>query len=409
MRVKTKCSLKSKEVFGEENISTKVMLVQTLLPLGLKAFQEMMSHEVEELVGLKNKPGKNGIYRWGKTSGWIYLADQKVKSLVPRVRDMNNKAEMGLKTYQAFQNPHIADDQILKRVLMGLSQRRFEEAALTIPETFGIAPSSVSRTFIRATSKSLEELMSRDLSCYDIVAIVMDGKYFAEADMIVAIGITMIGQKIILGFIESGGENHIVTRDFLNGLIDRGLKVDHEILFVVDGAKGIKKGIEAVFKDKAVIQRCQWHKTENVISYLPERHREAVKSKMRVAYASENYEQAKRKLEALKKELKLINQSAANSLEEGLEETLTLHRLGVFKELGISFKTTNMIESVFSQVGQFTGRIDFWKNSSQRQRWLAASLLEIEKRLRKVKGLKHLPMLRQKMESQSLQMQRLCA
>jgi transposase-like protein len=130
---------------------------------------------------------------------------------------------------------------------------------------------------------------------------------------------------------------------------------------------------------------------------------------MRLAYASETYEQAKRKLGALKNELRLMNQSAANSLEEGLEETLMLHRLGVFKELGISFKTTNMIESVFSQVGQFTDRVDCWKNSSQRQRWLAASLLEIEKRLRKVKGYKHLPMLRQKMESQSLQMQRLCA
>jgi transposase-like protein len=401
--------LKSKEVFDQTDFSTKVTMVQTLLPLGLQAFQEMIASEVEELIGAKSKPGKNGVYRWGNASGWIYLADQKVKSPIPRVRDTKRKAEMELKTYQAFQNPRIADNQVLKRVMMGLLQRRYEEAALTIPEAFGIAPSSVSRTFIRATSRRLEEMMNRDLSIYDIVAIVMDGKYFAEADMIVAVGITMTGEKVVLGFVESGSENHKVIKDFLYGLIDRGLKKDREILFVTDGSKGLHKGIEMVFGSKGIIQRCQWHKTENVISYLPQRRQDEVKRKMRLAYASETYEQAKRKLGALKNELRLMNQSAANSLEEGLEETLMLHRLGVFKELGISFKTTNMIESVFSQVGQFTDRVDCWKNSSQRQRWLAASLLEIEKRLRKVKGYKHLPMLRQKMESQSLQMQRLCA
>lgn len=410
MKITNRRSLKSKEktlCLGTGGPSTKSTIVQTLLPLGLDMFCRMMRAEVKEITSQSDDESLR--YRWGKKRGWIYLGDQKVHVNVQRVRDDQAQEEVPLRTYRELQDPHIIDDQILKKVLMGLSQRRYDEAALKIPETFGIKPSSVSRRFIRASAKKLEELMNRDLSRHDCVAIVMDGKYFAEADMIVAVGVTLNGDKIILGFIESGSENQRVVEDFLRGLIGRGLSADREILFVIDGSLGLHKGIENVFKEKAIFQRCQWHKTENVVSYLPKRHQEEVKRKMRQAYANETYEEVKRNLLSLRKELILLNQSAVNSLDEGLEETLTLHRLGVFKDLGISLRTTNMIESVFGHVEQFTGRVDCWKNSSQRQRWLAASLLEIEKRLKKVKGHKHLPKLRWVMEAQSQQMQSLCA
>lgn len=410
MKIKNRRSLKSKEktlCLGSEGPSTKSTIVQTLLPLGLDMFCKMMRAEVKKITSQPDDEGTR--YRWGKKRGWIYLGDQKVHVKVQRVRDALENEEVPLKAYQELQDPRVVDDQTLKKVLMGLSQKRYDEAALKIPETFGIKPSSVSRRFIRASAKKLEELMNRDLNQYDIVGIVMDGKYFAEADMIVAVGVTLSGDKIILGFIEAGSENQRVVEDFLRGLVERGLKIDREILFVIDGSQGLRKGIENVFKEKAIVQRCQWHKTENVISYLPQRHQDEVKRKMRLAYANETYEKAKQKLFSLRKELMLLNQSAVSSLDEGLEETLTLHRLGVFKELGTSLRTTNMIESVFSQVGQFTGRVDCWKNSSQRQRWLAASLFEIEKRLRKVKGHKHLPKLRWVMEARSRQIQSLCA
>lgn len=412
MKSKNKRSLKCKEVFkecGDDDLSTKVAIVQTLLPEGLRAFYEMMKKEVDEIVGPKSVPVFHGRYRWGNSPGWVHLGDQKVHVRVQRVRDVNAKREIKLRSYEHYQEPRIVNDQVLMKVLLGLSQRRYMDAAMKIPETFGIAPSSVSRRFIRASAKRLEQLENRDLSGYDIVAIVMDGKYFGEADMIVAVGVTIEGEKVILGFVEGGSENHTLIGNFLQKLKDRGLQTDKEILFVTDGSSGMIKGIEKVFGKDVNMQRCQFHKTENVMSYLPKKHQGEVRRKLNRAYAGEDYDEAKKRLDVLVKELKLINKHAANSLLEGLEETLTLHRLGVNIELGKSFRTTNMIESVFSQVGQFTDRVDCWKNSSQRQRWLAASLLEIEKRINRVQGHRNLPLLRQAMKRQSPQMQKLAA
>jgi transposase-like protein len=232
------------------------------------------------------------------------------------------------------------------------------------------------------------------LEGYDFVVLILDGKTFGSDEMVIALGVTHDGGKILLGFIQTGAENERVGREMLEGFLERGLKIEEGLLCVIDGSKGLRKAIYGVFGDKALIQRCQWHKRENVVGYLPKSMQASMRRKLQEAYQEPTYEKAKEKLSKIRKELQLMNQSAVNSLDEGLEETLTLHRLGLFRELGISFKTTNCIESLMALIGQKTNKVDYWKNSDQKHRWLAAALLDIEPRLRKVKAYRYLPQLR---------------
>jgi len=250
--------------------------------------------------------------------------------------------------------------------------------------------------------KKLREFMERDLSRYNIVAIFIDGKCFGDNEIVIALGVTIAGEKVILGFVETSTENHVVCRQFLRGLADRGLNLENEILFIIDGGKGIRKGIVEVMGEKSIIQRCQWHKRENVLKYLDKTNQDGFRRKLQAAYELPTYEKAKKRLGAIKRELKLINESAVNSLEEGFEETLTLHRLGMFAKLGESFKTTNCIENVNKLLAKHTDRVDRWHNSNQRQRWVGTTLLMVEPQLRKVKGLKHLEKLREVMKQDIL-------
>jgi putative transposase len=269
-----------------------------------------------------------------------------------------------------------------------------------VPATFGIKESSVSRKFIRASARKLKECLERDLSGYEIVRIFIDGngKGFAENEIIIALGITLEGEKVILGFIESSTENGRVCRDFMNELINRGLNTDKEILFVINGAKGIYKGIKSALSEKAVIRRCQWHKRENILKYLDKKHQSNFRRKLQSAYQQPNYEAAKKKLNFIKRELAILNQSAVFSLEEGMEEKLIPHHLNIFPKLGVSFKTTNCIENIMRQLGVYTNRVSYWKNSGQRQRWVGTALQEIETKLRTVSGYRHLREIREAMK-----------
>ena len=198
----------------------------------------------------------------------------------------------------------------------------------------------------------------------------MDGKRFGEDEIIIAIGITIEGRKVVLGIIQSATENHSVCRDFLHGLIDRGLRYDDGLLCIIDGAKGLRKAINEVFGVYGVVQRCQWHKRENVLKYLPKGLHSQFRQKLQRAYDKSTYEEAKAALKRVRAELKLINESAVDSLDEGFEETLTIHRLGMHGELKRSFRTTNIIESVMAHIGQKTDKVDYWHNSNQKQRWV---------------------------------------
>ncbi len=384
---------------GLSDVGSRLALIQQLIPLGLQAVEDTLQKEVAALAGGRYSREEKLNHRWGSNIGFVHLGHQKHSILVPRVRNVLSEEEIPLKAYQALKKPSGVDDHILAQVINGISHRNFEKAAQQIPSVFGIQKSSISRKFIKASAAKLEAFRNRDLSDHDIIAIFMDGKSFAENAMIIALGITLTGEKIVLGAIESSTENTRVCRDFLVSLKERGLRTAEKILFVIDGAKGLRKGIEMVFEKQAMIQRCQWHKRENVVSYLPKSEQSRFRKKLQKAYEEKEYKHAKSKLSVIRKALLLINESAVSSLDEGLEETLTLHRLGVFERLGVSLKTSNCIESLNSQLARYTRRVSYWKNSNQRQRWVATALLEIEPSLRRIKGFKSLPTLRAKMKA----------
>jgi putative transposase len=377
-------------------IDATVEMIQALIPLGLMHVEEVLLNQVAELVGPRHgrATGLPGHVRWGRQAGSVYLADQKLPIEVPRVRDRIAGKEVALPAYRQFQSPRGADEGLMYRVLQGISCRSYKTAAEAVPEALGLSSSAVSRRFIQASARKLKELMERDLSCHDIVALVLDGKHFGGNEMVTALGITMTGEKVILGVVETATENHAVCREFLQELVSRGLRYEQGILCIIDGSKGLRKAVDAVFTGHVLVQRCQWHKRENVTGYMNKAQQPAVRRRLQQAYSRPTFQDAKSALLRVRKEIILQNESAAKSMDEGFEETLTLHRLGLFAELGCSLKTTNSIESMHALLGARTDKVDHWKNSNQRQRWVAAALLEIEPKLRKVKGYRHLPTLR---------------
>jgi len=380
---------------AETGTGEKLQLIQDLIPLALIHVGEVLQEEVRSLAGQRyQRDGDNGYVRWSRQWGSIYLGDQKVPVAYQRVRDKENRKEIELNVYKTLQGPRDIDEGLLGRILLGLSCRDYRKCTEMIPEAFGLSASSISRRFIKASSRKLKELKERRLEHLDLAGLVIDGKVFHKDEMIIALGETTGGEKVILGFIQAATENASVCKDFLNDLLDRGLRIDDGVLCVMDGSKGLRKAVERVFGRHALIQRCQWHKRENVLSYLAKEHQETFRRKLQRAYQEPTYEKAKAALMKVKKELSLINESAVRSLEEGLEETLTLHRLGLFEKLGKSLKTSNSIESVMSLVEQRTHKVDYWKNSNQKQRWLATALLEIEPRLNRIRGYRYLPELR---------------
>jgi len=385
-----------------EDLDGKLALIQALIPLGLLAVAEALNQEVDRLAGERysRTGGLPDIVRWSQQRGSIYLGNQKVAVTYRRLRDRAKNREIPLRTYHGLQQPHATDGALLLKILRGLSCRSYGECAEAIPAAFGLSPSSVSRRFIRVSARKLQQLCERRLDSYDFVALFLDGKTFAEDEMLIALGITLSGEKVILGFIQTGTENERVCSEFLQSLLERGLRVDQGLLCILDGAKGLLKAIQKVLGSQAAIQRCQWHKRENVVSYLPKSQQALWRRKLQGAYERPTYAEAHAALLRCRQELRLINVSAVASLDEGMEETLTLHRLGVFPQLGLSLKTTNCLESLMAQVGQRTDHVDRWRNSDQKQRWVASALLDIEPRLRRVKGYRHLPTLRAVLQGQ---------
>jgi len=382
-------------------IDAKVTLIQALIPVGLLHVAESLQQELEFLTGPRyaRHGGQPGLVRHGRQAGSVYLADQKLPIQVPRVRDRERNQEVPLATYQRLQMPRSADAGVLRRILAGLSCREYAPCAEAVPQAFGLSASTVSRRYIKASAAKLAELCERRLEGHDLVALFLDGKTFAADTMVIALGVTMGGEKVVLGFVQTATENAKVCTAFLRGLVERGLRADDGLLVGIDGGKGLHAAVETVFGSAAAIQRCQWHKRENVLAYLPAHQHARIRRTLREAYTHPTYEKAKAALGRVRVELAQLNASAAASLDEGLEETLTLHRLGLQAELSLSFATTNCIESVNALIEQRTAKIDYWKTSDQKQRWLAAALLDIEPRLRRVRGYRYLPALRRALQA----------
>ena len=369
--------------------SAQLAMIQALIPLGLRAVEEALITEVSSLAGKRyeHEDGGSNVVRWGKQRGSVFIADQKLPIVVPRLRDRGENREISLKSYERFQTPRSNDLGLYRRVAAGISCRDYEAAAEAVPEAFGVAKSSVSRRYVRASARSLRSLMERRHDDQEWLVLVIDGKSFAKDQLVIALGVTTKGDKRILGVVQTATENKKAIAQFLRDLEERGFASKGErLLAVVDGSKGLIAAVRDVFEDRAEIQRCQWHKRENVVSYLSKGEQPAMRRKLQAAYEHPSYADAKRGLDKLHRELRLRNESAANSLAEGLEETLTLHRLDVFPELGTSFKTTNLIENVMGRVDQRTRRVSRWTTSDQKLRWCASALLDVEKKFRRVRA-----------------------
>jgi len=325
------------EEYAEFDVETKMECIQALIPLGLMRIHELLEDEVRTLAGIRYKrkaasrlPG----YRHGSNPGSVRLAGQRHPFKIPRVQYVEGGGEIPLESLRHLRGTGKLDEVLLKRVLYGISCRNYEAAAAAVPGAIGLSSSTVSRRFTHASAKQLKGLQERDLSELDILAIFLDGKTFADMTMVVAVGITLTGEKQVLGFVETGTENEPVLTPFLQELEERGLTSSQGLLFIIDGGKGLRAAVRHAFGSSALVQRCQWHKRENVVRHLPKGDQATWRRRLQRAYQCPTYAEARAALTRLQTELEDRNQSAARSLAEGLEETLTLHRLGVFALLG---------------------------------------------------------------------------
>jgi transposase-like protein len=394
-RVMGEVEVVRRDEYEDRDLDAKVELIRGLIPLGLMHAHELLDQEVRALAGPLRVRGEDRAgNRHGSNPGSVRLAGQRVPIRVPRVR--SSQGEIPLRSYGMLHDSDgEVDPVLLRRVLYGISCRNYEAAAESIPGAIGLSSSTVSRAFVSASAAQLRAFQERDLSDEDVVVLFLDGKTFAEDTMVVALGVTISGEKRFLGFVETDTETEKVLTPFLRSLVDRGLDVSGGLLVVIDGGKGLRSAVNKALKGRAVVQRCQWHKRENVVGYLARSDQATWRRRLQKAYERPTEKEARAALEALRVELEEKNQSAAASLAEGLEETLTLHRLNVFGLLGRSLKTTNCLESVNALVEERCAKVDAWKNSNQKQRWLATALMEIEPRLRRIVGYRHLPKLRE--------------
>ena len=306
---------------GWEDLDTRVALI----PLGLRAVEEVLQREVELLAGPRYARGDGAPdrVRWGRQRGSVYLLDQKVPVQVPRVRDRRVGVEVPLESYRRLQQPREADEGMLRRVLYGLSCRDYRVAAEAVPEAFGLSRLSVSRRYIRAAARRLQALQERRLEGYDFVALVIDGKTFADDTMVIALGVTLGGEKVVLGFAQTGTENAATCGAFLRSLVERGLRVEEGLLVVVDGSKGLRQAIWEVFGAQAVVQRCTWHKRENVVSYLPKAQQDVWRAQVQRAWRLPTYEAAWAELRRLHRQRPSAMRSASLASARLHEQKLT--------------------------------------------------------------------------------------
>jgi len=337
----------------EQSVDLRVGLLQNYLSICQIMINELLEEEVINKAGPRyshQKPEDGRWSRWGYNPGSVKIGDQKLKIEVPRLFDNLDETNIPLQRYEEMKELAGPSDQLLKGVLLGLSVRDYGEVIDSLGESFGLSKSAVSRSFVERTEEKLKEFENRPIAHLNLVAIFIDGKYLSKEQIIICLGVTEAGDKIPLCFTQAATENAGPIKDMLERLKERGLDYSNGLLCVIDGSKGIRKAVEDCFGNKVIIQRCQWHKQENILKYLPEKHHETIKRQYQHAINQESYNDARAELNQLMADLKTLNISAARSLDEGLEEILTLHKLGLNVEFGRSFSTTNCIENLNSQV-----------------------------------------------------------
>jgi putative transposase len=383
------------EALGELVGSAREGLLALSVGVGLGVLAELMEEEVVDVVGQKGKhdPQRTAV-RHGHEWGEVTLGGRRAAVERPRVRSADGRTEVRLETYEHFADRDPLARVVMERMLASVSTRRYARTAEPVGSEVeanerSTSKSSVSRTFIERTRRSLGELMSRRLDDVRLAVMMIDGLDLKERTHVVALGITTEGVKIPLGLWEGSTENATVATALLSNLVERGLDPGQGILFVIDGAKALRRAIRNVFGD-APVQRCVRHKERNVTDHLPERERPAVKQRLRRAWAREDHARALDQLKALASELDRTHPGAAASLREGLEETLTLTRLGVSDNLKRTLESTNPCESMIEIVRHTQRNVKRWSSGDMALRWTAAGMLEAERQFRKIIGYRDL-------------------
>jgi transposase-like protein len=356
---------------------------------------ELMEEEVDEVVGPKGRhdPDRTAV-RHGRECGEVTLGGRRVAVERPRVRSADGVAEVPLRTYQHFADRDPLSRVVMERMLASVSTRRYVRTAEPVgdeveAEARSTSKSSVSRAFVERTRQALGELMSRRLDDVRLAVLMLDGIDLKGRTNVVALGITTDGVKIPLGLWEGSTENAAVATALLAGLAERGLDTSHGVLCVLDGAKALRKAVRDVLGDVPV-QRCVRHKERNVLDHLPERDRPAVKRRLRRAWAETDRLRALDQLRLLAGELDRTHPGAAGSLREGLDETLTLIRLGIRGALKRTLESTNPCESMIECVRRTSRNVKRWQNGEMCLRWTAAGMLEAEGQFRRVIGYRDL-------------------
>lgn len=374
-------------------------LLALAVSTGLAVLHETMEWEVDRIAGPKGRhDAERTAKRHGHTGGEVTLGGRRVAVSRPRVRTADDAAEIGLESYREFAERDLLEQVALERMLAGVSTRRSRRVGEPVGEQTeqaarSTSKSAVSRAFIARTRTALEQLLGRELSGLELAAVMIDGIDLAGTTHVVALGITIDGTKIPLSLREGSTENATVATALLSDLVDRGLRLSEEQLFVLDGAKALRKAVRQVAGERALVHRCHLHKSRNVCDHLPERERPWVRAKLNAAWKDPSHDDALASLEALAAQLARVYPDAAGSLREGMTETLTLTRLGVTGALWRTLRSTNPIESMFDTVRTTQRNVKRWQPGDMRLRWTAAGMLQAQQGFRRVKGHRDLPKL----------------
>ena len=379
------------DALGELAGAAKEGLLALSVGVGLGVLSEMMEAELDEVVGPKHaNNAQRSAVRHGHEDGEVTLGGRRVVVKRPRARSADDEHEVPLATYAYFADRDPLTRVVLEQMLAGVSTRRFSRTREPVGEKVladerSASKSAVSREFVGRTREHLDALMSRELGDVRLAALMVDGIELKGRCCVVALGVTTEGVKLPLGLWDGSTENKTVTAHLLADLVDRGLDVEQGVLVVLDGSKALRAAVGEVF-GPVPVQRCIRHKERNVLDHLPERDRPAVKTRLRRAWASENYALALDALRTLASELEHSHPGAAASLREGLEETLTLTRLGIRGPLKKTLSSTNPIESMIEIIRRTSRNVKRWQSGDMCLRWTAAGMLEAETQFRKVIG-----------------------
>lgn len=363
---------------------------------GVVALAGLLEEERTRVCGARYSRGDGRrAYRGGHTDGELVLGGRRVRVRRPRARTTEGE-EVLLPSWARFAAEDPLHERALRQMLLGISTRRYEASLEPLPPGVparGTSRSAVSRRFVEGTTAQMRVWLGRDLADVDLAVLMLDGVYVEDHVLLVALAIDTRGNKHVLGIREGATENASACTALLADLRDRSLRTSRTTLVVLDGSKALAKAVRDVFGKCALVQRCQAHKARNVLDQLPDGARREVREALREAYRCGNADRAKKLLTNLARRLRSDHPGAAASLDEGLDETLTVMRLGLPRNLERVLATTNAIENLIGSVRTLGGRVKRWRNGQMILRWTVAAVSDAAARFRRVAGHEAMPKL----------------